>query len=649
MSEMTRRKFISTTTRILASAPLAGALGTLPACSNKVQPNILILMVDQMQTPPEGYRNGEGAAPGLKEVLGFHPLSSGNDYAKYFQGLMRLRKNAVVMRKHYTASAACVPSRASIMTGQYPSVTGVTQTDGNYKSAHDVPFLDPAGIPTIGDWFRAAGYSTHYFGKWHVSEPDDTDYLEPWGFADWEQSYPEAHGGSASNLGAYRDVEFTHAVESFFAGKSSGASAEPWLAVGSLVNPHDISAYPINWQTPPVPGQAPTGTGVVDWENYPPPIGIPPQGAVSHLGGIREENLVDLNPDGFPQDNSALPRTYGETLHDKPRCQKDYSLKWGLAMESNADYGLQGTPFKSPQPFQLQGGQAEAWSLGYNQFYFYCQYLADLQLRKILQALDNSGLAENTIVVFLSDHGEMAGAHGGMIQKWHNAYEEAVRVPMVISSPLVNENEDEIREICQPTSSIDLAPTLLGLAGLCECSVRRTMEENGITAVKSLAGADLSGHVRGWCRDRIKGPDGLPRPGVFFMTNDMITEKGGNPDDPKPAQYEAFLANVDARIQEGYDLADGTVCQPNNVRALCTGDWKIVHYVDPNGVETDEWELYCLETDPVEETNLVDFSTGLLREDVDVPGMTRHELEHKHRHLKEELARQEADIIGTTA
>ena len=116
--------------------------------------------------------------------------------------------------------------------------------------------------------------------------------------------------------------------------------------------------------------------------------------------------------------------------------------------------------FHSAYPFQLQGESATAWSLAYNQFYEYCRYLADLQLRRILHALDDSDLAENTIVVFLSDHGEMAGAHGGMIQKWHNAYEETIHVPMVISSPLVNKRKWRMRHILQPTSSIDLAPTL---------------------------------------------------------------------------------------------------------------------------------------------------------------------------------------------
>ena len=249
----------------------------------------------------------------------------------------------------------------------------------------------------------------------------------------------------------YRDVEFTNDLREFFTQKAGEESGTPWLAVGSLVNPHDISAYPINWQTPP--GATP---GVVDWQNYPPAIGIPPEGALSIQGGINEQNVVELNPDGFPHASGNLPSTYDEILDNKPHCQRDFSLKWGLAMQTLTNASLHETGYTSPMPFQLQGEHALEWSLGYNQFYYYCLYLADLQLRRILQGLDAAGLAENTIVVFLSDHGDLAGSHGGMIQKWHNAYEETVRVPMIISSPLVNEKEDEMREIpltcCRPSS-----------------------------------------------------------------------------------------------------------------------------------------------------------------------------------------------------
>jgi hypothetical protein len=82
------------------------------------------------------------------------------------------------------------------------------------------------------------------------------------------------------------------------------------------------------------------------------------------------------------------------------------------------------------------------------------------------------------------------------------------------------------------------------------------------------------------------------------------------------------------------------------VRALCTGDWKIVRYVDPHGVEADEWELYCLTADPTEHTNLVDFATGKVRDDVSVPGLKKNELRQINKWLKKELARQEAAMLG---
>ncbi|WP_051283874.1 sulfatase-like hydrolase/transferase [Desulforegula conservatrix] len=655
--KISRRNFIKRSAQMTSAALFSGVFGfgTLSGCSTDDNdghltgsaPNILLIMVDQMQTPPEGYGADEGAAQGLKEVLGFRNLSLGNEYVKYFPGLMRLRQNSVVMRKNYTASAACVPSRTAIMTGQYPSLTGVDQTDGLYKTASDVPFLDPEGTPTIGHWFRAAGYSTHYFGKWHVSEAEPPKYLEPWGFSEWEKSYPEPHGGTADNTGTYRDVEFADNVKNFLENQRSNGTGNPWFAVASLVNPHDCSAYPINWQTPPTPLTS-DGNGVVSWANYPPPVSIPDQGQMSLTGGIHENNQyrVDLNPDGFPQNNSSLPRTYNEALDDKPSCQKDYSLKWGLAYGASTNYGLTGTGITSPLPFQLSEDAAE-WSLKYNQFYFYCQYLAELQIRKILSSLDENGHTNNTIVVFLSDHGDMTGAHGGMIQKWHNAYEESIRVPMVFSSPLLNANKNEIREIIQPTSSIDLAPTLLGLAGYSGKRLKTLMGSMSLASnPKTFAGADLSGHVRGKNSGTITGADGRDRNGVFFMTNDMITEMGSSYDPTKWAQYQAFISSVNTQIDAGLDLARGPVRQPNNVRALCTGNWKMVHYVDPNSVESDEWELYCLKSDPVEQANLVDFRTGEVRDDVSVPGMTLTELKQKNLQLRKELSRQESVIIG---
>ncbi len=99
---------------------------------------------------------------------------------------------------------------------------------------------------------------------------------------------------------------------------------------------------------------------------------------------------------------------------------------------------------------------------------------------------------ENTIVVFSSDHGDMQGAHGGMHEKWHVAYEEALHVPFIVSSPLLPGGE---RELSMPTTHADLIPTLMGLAGIDEGRALAALQADHSEA-RPLVGRDLSEAVR---------------------------------------------------------------------------------------------------------------------------------------------------------
>ncbi|MEZ5340951.1 MAG: sulfatase-like hydrolase/transferase [Acidimicrobiales bacterium] len=69
------------------------------------------------------------------------------------------------------------PSRPTLFTGHFPDVHGVTQTDGLAKRADDsqMRWLEEAEVPTLGHWFRAAGYDTVYKGKWHMTHADLVD------------------------------------------------------------------------------------------------------------------------------------------------------------------------------------------------------------------------------------------------------------------------------------------------------------------------------------------------------------------------------------------------------------------------------------------------------------------------------------------
>ena len=120
-------------------------------------PNILLIMTDEERYPPP-YETAEVAEFRRTQM----PARE------------RLRSGGLELHRHYAGSTACVPSRATLFTGQYPSLHGVSKTDGIAKQASDpaMGWLDPDEVPTLGDWFRAGGYQTHYRGKWHVSHAD---------------------------------------------------------------------------------------------------------------------------------------------------------------------------------------------------------------------------------------------------------------------------------------------------------------------------------------------------------------------------------------------------------------------------------------------------------------------------------------------
>ena len=660
---MKRRDFLSHGAKVLGAAGLgamagcgssssleqpATSPGPFPDGAPAPKPNFLLMIVDELRLPPPGYGPTEGEIPQIKELLGFsRTLSESNGLIQHYPAFHRLRKNSVVMRNHYIAAAACAPSRTSFITGAYPEAHTVKQTDGMFKDAEEVRFLDEAGIPTLGDWFRAGGYSTHWFGKWHCShsEKDCGDpthpYLEPWGFSDWEKSCPEPHGGGVNGPagGLYRDPEFADVTIDFLNSKGEekkeNDDTEPWLAVCSLVNPHDIGYYPNFWYLP--------GDSGAQQPKVPPlvPAPIPAAGDQS-VPSLDDGSVVDLNPLSLPQPLFNTPSSADEDLSTKPDCHFEYSYKIGFSVNSGVP------PIGSAllaRPYQSQSNPGH-WYAAHGQFYCYLTYLVNLQMARVLDALDQNGLSDNTIVVFISDHGNMAGAHGGMTQKWHVAYDEVIRTPMVVSSPLINSDEQSMREIWEPSSLIDLVPTMIGLAGMSVESLLPNI--NGQRPVE-LVGADLSSKIRGTSSGPVLGPDGMPRPGVLFVTDDNITElpDAALAESPpgQQARYDTYTTLVNAAILGGVELTPGPVVQPNHVRCLVNEEWKLARYLDPEGNHPDQWEMYHLVTDPTEVTNLVHPKTGQLRVGIVIPGVSSQELETRRSTMMSQLAAQEARLL----
>jgi len=272
-------------------------------------------------------------------------------------------------------------------------------------------------------------------------------------------------------------------------------------------------------------------------------------------------------------------------LSTKPACQQSYIDAWSTIL--------------APQP------HVEAQ----RRFYYQLQRTVDDQIGRVLEALRATKAYENTIVVFSSDHGEMLGAHGGMHQKWYNAYEETIHVPFVFSSPLFKGG----RRVSIPTSHADLLPTLLGFAGINQDEALKRVA-TGHTEARPLAGRDLSGVIRGTAE--------RPSDPVLFTTDDEISKGSAKPGSPlqrwarklgayaevvQPNHIETVVAKVDidgeehlVKLSRYHDNAQFWKVPGVRDERLQRGK-KTVTATEPS---PDEYELYDLTRDPLEQRNL---------------------------------------------
>ncbi|NKB60697.1 MAG: sulfatase-like hydrolase/transferase [Gammaproteobacteria bacterium] len=677
-------------------------------CSSDKKPNILMFMVDQMRFPRLRYGKDHGFVDPLKRILGFQDqMHDSNEFRKFFPGLTALANNAVVLRNHKTASSACVPSRTALFTGQYGTKTGSVQTDGVFKdgASKKFPWVDPEAFPTLGHWMRKYGYTTHYFGKWHVSG-EETTSLEAHGFADWELSCPDPHGTLPNNLGYYRDYQFEDVATAFLRRQGLGVpfsvkhakynvdcneairetgsaddieepgegDSKPWFAVCSFTNPHDIGAYP------GIPSTVCDAR--VEGADY--TLAVPPKGSTGSLpkdGTMK----IPLNKQGFPQNNANVPETWDEDLlnSNKPDCQFDYRYKMGLALASKAGrlasekaadayMAAQENPDtatdmkkeeqlaiavtaalsanKTGLPFALTENP-ELSSRAFIQYYGYMMHEMDQHLSEVLKTLEETGQADNTIVLFCADHGEYGASHGAMMEKWHSGYEEMLHVPLVARFPLsMHQVPGGLKQEDTLTSHIDLFPTILGLAGADEAALKVIhkmveadfQKEHPIKAnVQMPVGDNIAPLIRGEAEKVDRKHDG-----VLFITHDTITAPFASQEDEegeRPTQYEVYKAAVKVlrdrskvgdRTREHPEevkyLSEGSVRQPNHVNCVVDNEnWKLVRYFEPldKGLNrkldsadyenNNQYELYDLNEDATEQRNLLIYDNVDLKVIVD--------------------------------
>ncbi len=340
--------------------------------ARRKQPNILVIVVDQMRTPVW--------------MPAAAPQSSVTPH------IWKLRSSSVSFESHYTASNDCSPSRAVMLTGLYTHQTGVMITGDSW--------LDPR-FPTWGTLLRQMGYTTAYYGKWHL-HPNAYAPLEQYGFDGGTYPSPNGSPGQGTQVDPFVARQLTQWLK-------ANAGQEPWCATASFVNPHDV----------------------VWWWRF--------------TSGISAE----ASPSAVA---TALPPNY-ETQQQmlergKPALQR--------SLQDTASQAFGSVPFEGPEALQK-------WTDMMNT-YLMLQSYVDAQVGSVLAALrGHPKVARNTVVVFTSDHGEYAGSHG-MRGKGASAYEEAIRVPLYVHDPRGLLAKQTSVPRTGLTSSADFVPLLLSIA-----------------------------------------------------------------------------------------------------------------------------------------------------------------------------------------
>ena len=346
-----------------------------------------------------------------------HRLLAEGDYA--LGATEAIAAHGVTFTNHYIASAMCTASRAAFFTGRTPQSTGVID-QMQYAFS---PTLDPA-IPNMGSVMRDLGYKTAYFGKFEL----DKRILSPQPTVNYSQALEE-YGFDQFSAGGDIGSEprSGYANDPFIAGEcvrwlrsASGESrrtSRPFFMVASFVNPHDIMFADAN-----APGQTPVQKPVA-------PMAAPP---LPH-DPIYEKHWT-----------FSLPRSLEESLDAPgvPAAIAEYKRGW------DAWSGA------------IPTDRRDMWSIYYN---YYLNTIQDNQrnLQQLVDLLNDREMWQDTVVVFTADHGEMAGAHGGLKGKGPFAYEQNAHVPLVVAHP-----EAKAGTTCRAlTSHLDLLPTFVGLAG----------------------------------------------------------------------------------------------------------------------------------------------------------------------------------------
>lgn len=354
-------------------------------------------------------------------------ITAYNDiYADYFStpNIDRLADEGMRFDNVYCANAICGPSRAIIITGKY------SHNNGYYKNESGGHFNPEQW--TFTEELHNQGYNTAMVGKWHLgTQPKGFDYY------------------------MFHD--------------NPGQQGYYWNPVYNLNGEHvNIKGYATNITT----------DTAISWinkvKNTDKPFALLLHYKAPHRNWFPDEKYVNM----YPDDDLPYPITFNDDYLGREKTAGDAWMTMDYLnrkdMKMIPPEGLEGkdlfkwesygnNPKQAFMPQDCETAEdAKKWK--YQRFikdYLACVKSVDDNVGRVLEFLDNNGLAENTIVVYTGDQGFFLGDHGFFDKRF--IYEESLRMPFIMRYPKSIKKGTTSQDLI---SNVDFAPTLLDFAGI---------------------------------------------------------------------------------------------------------------------------------------------------------------------------------------
>jgi arylsulfatase A-like enzyme len=427
------------------------------------RPNVLFISIDDLRPELRSYGVTEIKTPNLD----------------------KLAEQGVVFRRAFCQAAACAPSRASVMTGMRPDTTRVWSLGEEFRKT--IP-----DVVTMPQHFHNHGYHTVSMGKiFHNHMPDRVSFdeadLRPpeYGTPEMIDRDPESFyhdEGLKKELAQVRLKRLEKNPDAYAGGWAYGRATE-------IVDAPDEALYD----------------------------GAQTTLAIQTLKRLARKNQPFYMALGYyrPHLPFVAPRKYWD-LYDRdkiPPAPNPFLPKGAPTFAMNSQYELRGCYdlewVQHPAKERLPDDTARLLKHGY---YASVSYV-DACLGRLMDALEEIGLAENTIVVVWGDHGWKLGEHGSFCKQTN--YNIDTRVPLIVRAPGRHRHTGTVDRLVE---LVDLYPTLCDLA---QIEIPNNMEGTSFKQLLEEPGTPWKSAVFSQFHQRPKvTPDGKP-----YMGYSMVTER----------------------------------------------------------------------------------------------------------------------------